>query len=79
MKNKLLDLNNHLFASLERLNDEDLKGEELKDEINRSRAVSGIAKEIINGGRLMLDAQSKLQDGEVDSVSNLLGVEVKNA
>lgn len=79
MKNKLTDLNNHLFEVLERLNDEDLKGNELKAEVDRSRAISGIAKEIINGGKLMLDAQSKLQDGEVDNVSSLLGVEVKSA
>ena len=28
-KNTLVDLNNHLFAEMERLGDEDLKGEEL--------------------------------------------------
>lgn len=35
MKNKPVDLNNHLFAQLERLGDEDLSGDDLKQEIER--------------------------------------------
>lgn len=31
MQNTLTDLNNHLFAQLERLSDEDLKGDSLPD------------------------------------------------
>lgn len=57
MKNKLTDLNNHLFAQLERLSDEDLKGDALKEEINRSKAVTGVSKEIVANARLALDAQ----------------------
>lgn len=47
MKNKITDLNNHLFSQLEKLLDEDLTDEELNREIKRANAVSGIAANII--------------------------------
>ncbi|MEZ6854168.1 hypothetical protein [Halodesulfovibrio aestuarii] len=56
MKNKLTDLNNHLFEQLERLNDDELTGADLKQEINRSRAMTDVAQQIIENGRLALDA-----------------------
>ena len=75
MKNKLSDLNNHLFAQLERLSNEDLKGDDLKEEIERSKAVKAIAQEIISGGKLALEAQLEL--GGVKSAPEML--EVKNS
>lgn len=57
VKNTLGDLNNHLFEQLERLNDESIKGDKLKEEIERARAVSSIASQIINNGNLVLKAQ----------------------
>lgn len=57
MKNTLIDLNNHLFAQLERLSDEDLKGEVLREEIDRSKSVTQISSQIIANARLALDAQ----------------------
>lgn len=56
MRNKLVDLNNHLFAQLERLSDEELKGDALTEEINRAKAVTGIASQIIANGNLVLNA-----------------------
>ena len=62
MKNKLTNLNDHLFEQLERLNDEELQGEELKVEINRSKAISNVAKTIVENARLALDAQKHLDE-----------------
>ena len=56
MKNKLIDLNNHLFEQMERLNDEGLSEEDFKKEIERAKAMTGIAQNIIQNGRLMLDS-----------------------
>lgn len=57
MKNKISDLNDHLFAQLERLSDEDLKGEALAEEINRADAVNNVASQIIAVGSLTLKAR----------------------
>ena len=56
MKNSLGDLNNHLFAQLERLGDEELKGEELVEEIDRAKAITQVSTQIIANGKLVLDA-----------------------
>ena len=56
MQNKLTDLNNHLFAQLERLGDEELSGDALQEEISRSKAVVDIAEQIIDNGNLALKA-----------------------
>ena len=57
MQNTLGDLNNHLFAQLQRLGEEDLKGEDLIEEINRSKAITSVATQIINNGSLVLQAE----------------------
>ena len=56
MKNKLTDLNNHLFAQMERLSEEGLKGDKLTEEIARAKAVTDVAKNIIENGTLILEA-----------------------
>lgn len=57
MKNTLVDLNNHLFEQMERLNDEDLTPEELDKEIKRSKAMTDVSSQIINNAALGLDAE----------------------
>lgn len=56
VKNKLVNLNDHLFETLERLNDEDLTGDKLVEEINRSKAITDVASKIIDNGNLVLKA-----------------------
>ena len=76
MKNSLGDLNNHLFAQLERLSDEDLIGEELEEEVTRAKALTGVASQIIGNGSLVLKAQvaySDLLDADIEKPKMLEG------
>lgn len=66
MRNTLGDLNNHLFAQLERLGDEDLETEELKVEIERSKSIATVAARIIDNASLVLQAK-KVTDGAYDA------------
>lgn len=70
LKNTLGDLNNHLFAQLERLSDEDLTGEELHEEIQRAKAVNDVASRIIANGSLVLQAR-KLADDKLNADKEL--------
>lgn len=56
MKNTLSDLNNHLFACLERLNDENISEDALRKEIKRANAVSDIASNIVANANVQLQA-----------------------
>lgn len=69
-QNKLTDLNNHLFAELERLGEEDLSEEEMDKEIQRARAITSVAKQIINNGQLVLQA-AKFADEKLDADRDL--------
>lgn len=77
MKVHLKDLNEHLFAQLERLSDEDLKGEALVREIDRTKAITSVAREIVDTGKLALDAQKALGAGAIRSAPPMLGIDPK--
>ncbi len=62
MRNKLNDLNNHLFEQMERLNDDDLSSEELEREIKRAKAMSSIASNIVSNAALALEAQQYIDE-----------------
>ena len=56
MQNRAIDVHNALMAELERLGDEELKGDDLAQEIKKADAISKIAGQVINNGKLVLDA-----------------------
>ena len=74
-RNTSLDLNNHLFEQLERLNNEELTDDELTKEIERSKALTGVSKQIIDNSKLALDAQKLRAEytGEIDMSRMLEG------
>lgn len=75
MKNKLVDLNNHLFAQLERLSDDDLEGEKLSDEIQRTKAITSVANNIVANARLALDAKVSIQENMIKQPPLMLGAD----
>ena len=62
MKNKLSDLNNHLFAQLERLGDEDLTAEQIEQEAKRAEAIVGVSEQVISNANLQLSAARLLSE-----------------
>ena len=71
MKNRLSDLNDHLFAQLERLSDEDLTAEQIDQEAKRGEAIVGIADQIIRNASLKIQAAKILSDHGIDPSKHL--------
>ena len=80
MRNTLVDLNNHLFEQLERLNDEELTDEELEKEIKRADAMKDIATQIIANANIVLKATElnmEYSKNEVNVPQMLIGFDDK--
>jgi hypothetical protein len=64
--NKMEDLRNHLFAALERLNDESLPSAQIADEIKKAKAISEISNSIVDTAKVeieFLQATQQLNSG----------------
>lgn len=70
-KNKLGDLDNHLFAMLERLADEDLTSDEIDSEVKRADAIVSLADQVIGNAKLKLEA-AKLYATHGPSIKDML-------
>lgn len=55
--NTLGDLNNFLFGQLERLDNPELSQEQLKHEVERTKAMTHVASKIIHNANTVLSAQ----------------------
>jgi hypothetical protein len=66
-KNKLSDLNDHLFMALERLNDEELSKEQIEAEAKRAEAIIGISSQIISNAKITIDAMRLVSNGNIDT------------
>lgn len=61
-RNTLGDLNNHLFAQLEKMDDDELTGEQLDNEIRRTEAMAKISEQIIKNGELQFRAMKHMEE-----------------
>lgn len=77
-KNKMSDLNDHLFAQIERLSNEDLKPEEIEVEAKRGAAIVAAADSILKGVALQIQAAKVLSDHGIDPTSRLPLIESKS-
>lgn len=62
MKNKLTDLNNHLFAQLERMAEEGMTAEQIDQEAKRAEAIVSVADQITRNADLQLKAAKLFAD-----------------
>lgn len=75
--NKLEDLNDMLFNQLVRLDKDDISDDELKKEVDRSKAMNIVAHTIVDNARVVLSA-AKFMDDRINPNSKLphmIGVE----
>jgi hypothetical protein len=72
MKNRLSDLNDHLFAQLERLSDEGMTPEQIDREHKRGEAIVAVADQIVRNASLHLQAAKLAKEVGGDPMLHLL-------
>ena len=76
-KNKLVDLTDHLFCQAERLNNDELKGEELREEVLKANALCNVSSQIIETGKLAIEA-AKLSANSAAVIKHPLLEDISN-
>lgn len=74
MRNKLTDLNNFLFAQLERLDNEEMPLDSLNAEIERSKAITAVSSQILSNANTQLRAAELVAEYGANKQFNLNGL-----
>lgn len=70
-KNRLSDLNDHLFAQIERLSQEELTAEQIDTEVKRGNAIVAVADQILRHASLQVQAAKIVSDHGLDPSPHL--------
>jgi hypothetical protein len=68
-RNKMSDLRDHMFAALERLNDDELTSDELQKELSRAKSIASIGSVLVNSAKVEIDYMKAM--GIEESTSEL--------
>jgi hypothetical protein len=71
VKNKLSDLNDHLFAQIERLAQEELTAAQIETEVRRGNAIVAVADQILRHASLQVQAAKIMSDHGNDPTRHL--------
>lgn len=71
MKNKLADLNDHLFAQIEHLSQEELTADQIDTEVKRGNAIVAVADQILRHASLQVQAAKIVSDHGIDPTRHL--------
>lgn len=75
MKSNLTSLNDMLYEQLERINDDELKGDELKEQLAKSKMINDVAKTIVANSTLMFRAIKYADENGIEDETKLLEVD----
>ena len=68
-RNKISDLRDHLFAALERIDNDDLTADQISQEVNKGKAIASIGSVLINSAKIEIEYIKAT--GKLDTASEL--------
>lgn len=74
MKATLKNLNDILFEQIERLNDDDLKGDALDEQLKKTKLINASASAIIENSKLLFEAAKYKSEFGLDNDTEILKI-----